>query len=218
METIALTFNNFLEQSLNDNQLQAVTQAKDALLVIAGAGSGKTRVITARIANLMLNHAVHSSSIIALTFTNKAAGEMKDRVGNFIGTTQGIPFVGTFHSYCLLLLRANSSLLPYSNFSILDADDQQSLLKKIVKQNNLEKFATPSQLSYQISAIKNNAFQNTPSADIPPLLREIYHAYESEKTASCCLDFDDLILEVLKLFKKNVEFKKRLNFSMILNR
>ena len=213
METLNLDlshdFNSFIETELNTPQHQAVTIAQGALLVIAGAGSGKTRVITARIANLILNHNVLPSQIVALTFTNKAAGEMKERVERFIGSDNYLPFVGTFHSYCLLLLRANGSLLPFSSFSILDADDQVSLIKKIIKQNNVEKFSTPSQITHQISSLKNALFQNKSINDVHPILREIYLTYEKEKAASHCLDFDDLILEVLNLFQKNKEFKAR---------
>lgn len=207
-ETVSQNFTTFLEEQLNPSQYKAVTKDKGALLVVAGAGSGKTRVITARIANLILNTQANPRSIVALTFTNKAAGEMKERVSSFVGTEHVLPFVGTFHSYCLSLLRNNASLLPFPSFTIMDADDQKSLLKKIVKQNNLEKFATPSQLTFQISSLKNSMHQETSSVDAHPILKEIYHAYEAEKVASRCFDFDDLILEVLKLFKQNKEFKK----------
>lgn len=215
METLTHDFNSFVSTQLNIPQHQAVTTAQGALLVIAGAGSGKTRVITARIANLILNHEVLPSQIVALTFTNKAAGEMKERVERFIGKHNPLPFVGTFHSYCLLLLRSHGSLLPFSSFSILDADDQVTLIKKIIKQNNVEKFATPSQVTHQISALKNAIFQNASISEVHPIMREIYFAYEKEKSASHCLDFDDLILEVLKLFQKNKEFKARFQQKVI---
>ena len=123
-------FNQFLNEQLNLPQKEAVTHKSGPLVVIAGAGSGKTRVITARIANLILNQNAIANSIVALTFTNKAAGEMKNRITSFLGFDQGLPFIGTFHSYCLLLLRLNQSVLDFPKFSILDADDQKLLIKK----------------------------------------------------------------------------------------
>ena len=205
-------FDTFLKHNLNKPQYESVTQKDGALLVIAGAGSGKTRVITSRIINLILNENVPPQSIVALTFTNKAANEMKERILSFLGSNYKLPFVGTFHSYCLLLLRSNPTLLPFAQFSILDADDQLSLIKKIVKANNLEKRVKASQLVYQISNLKNQlhceiATEKTNQNTIDPILKEVYHAYESEKTASCSFDFDDLILSVLQLFKKSDQFK-----------
>ena len=124
MENTKNNFNKFLETSLNSEQQKAVKTPFGVLLVRAGAGSGKTRVITARMANLMLNYGVHSDSLVAMTFTNKAAKEMKERIGKFIGAGQQIPYVGTFHSYCLRLLKQNNDKISVPNFSILDADDQ----------------------------------------------------------------------------------------------
>jgi len=148
-------FNDFLTTALNKPQQEAVNFGNGAVLVVAGAGSGKTRVITSRISNLILNHNVSARSITALTFTNKAAGEMKERVGKFIGADNDLPFVGTFHSYCLLLLKTNATRLSLPQFSIMDSDDQIDLIKKIMKKNSVVKFATPNQISGQISKLKN---------------------------------------------------------------
>src|SRR5688500_13787461 len=115
-------FNIFLNQNLNKNQLNAVTKKNGVLLVIAGAGSGKTRVITTRILNLLLNENVSATSIIALTFTNKAAKEMIDRITKWLEHEE-IPFLGTFHSFCLRILKSNSHFLEIPKFSILDDDD-----------------------------------------------------------------------------------------------
>ena len=202
-------FNQFLKNELNSPQQQAVTHKEGPVIVIAGAGSGKTRVITTRIANLIINENESPKSIVALTFTNKAAGEMKNRLINFLGAKYELPFVGTFHSYCLLLLKTNRSLLPFPEFSILDADDQVSLLKKIIKKNGLEKQFSATELSYQISNLKNklqSPFDSNPFSH--PLFKEIYLSYETEKAASHSLDFDDLILEVLKIFKEKETFRK----------
>jgi DNA helicase II / ATP-dependent DNA helicase PcrA len=209
-KNIQKKFASFLKKELNKQQCTGVIQKNGALLVVAGAGSGKTRVITARIANLIINESVEPKSILALTFTNKAAGEMKERITKFVGKGFPLPFIGTFHSYCLLLLRNNPTLLPNPNFSIIDADDQLSLIKKIVKANAIEKYATPTQIKFQISNFKNKIEvddNKKDDSDVHPILKEIYLMYETEKSAARCLDFDDLILNVLNLFKKNADFK-----------
>ncbi|MBU1008303.1 UvrD-helicase domain-containing protein [Candidatus Dependentiae bacterium] len=201
------TFNKFLKKELNTPQRKAVTQQDGAQLVVAGAGSGKTRVITARMANLILNHQASPSTILALTFTNKAAGEMKHRLASFLGPTTKLPFVGTFHAYCLLILRSNPTLLPFTDFSIIDEDDQKTLLKKILKKNNLEKQVSITQLKYQISKAKNK-LEPDEELHCNPYFKELFLAYETEKASSHCLDFDDLLLTVLKIFQKNSSFKK----------
>lgn len=204
-------FNAFLKNSLNDAQHQAVTHGNGSLLIVAGAGSGKTRVITARITHLMLNQHALPSSIVALTFTNKAALEMKERIEKFLARKQDLPFVGTFHSFCLRLLKQNNELLDNPFFSILDEDDQHKIIQNIINTAGLNKKITAKQISYQISQIKNQTL--TPDAydahSLNPLIRDVFTAYEKEKTASKCLDFDDLLLETVKLFKKNPDFKKR---------
>jgi len=201
------SFNQFFKKELNHQQQQAVAQKDGATLVIAGAGSGKTRVITARIAHLILNENKNPNSIIALTFTNKAANEMKERVSFFLKEKYSLPFVGTFHSYCLLLLKTNPQMLPYSSFSIIDAEDQQSLIKKILKKYNLEKQFSAAQLQYQISYFKNKLLTNSENEFVQPIFKEIFLEYESEKSKSHSLDFDDLILQVLKVLQKDKTIK-----------
>jgi len=197
------TFNTFVATHLNNAQRQAVNHESGSLLVIAGAGSGKTRVITARITNLILNHQVNPSSIIALTFTNKAANEMKERITHFLGSEKTLPFVGTFHAYCVRLLKQYRNLLPVAFETILDADDQQKIIKNILKKNGLQKQFSEKNVLYQISQIKNRSI--APEVDIAkynePLLLDIYKKYEQEKLVSKCLDFDDLLLYCLKLLK-----------------
>lgn len=204
-------FNAFLKNSLNDAQHQAVTHGNGSLLIVAGAGSGKTRVITARITHLMLNQNALPSSIVALTFTNKAALEMKERIEKFLARKQDLPFVGTFHSFCLRLLKQNSELLDNPFFSILDEDDQHKIIQNIINTAGLNKKITAKQIAYQISQIKNQTL--TPDAhdihSLNPLIRDVFTAYEKEKIISKCLDFDDLLLETVKLFKKNPDFKKQ---------
>lgn len=221
-------FNQFLKKELNKPQHQAVTNKKGPLIVIAGAGSGKTRVITARMANLIINENVEPSSIVALTFTNKAANEMKKRLINFLENNnsekseetfnvqeefytqvfnrKNLPFVGTFHSYCLLLLRSNPTLLDFPKFTIMDGDDQKSLIKKILKNFGLEKQFSVNEILYQISNLKNKLTTDFESFSMP-IVKELYMEYESEKAKSHSFDFDDLILNVLNIFKKNKEFR-----------
>ncbi len=216
-------FNQFLKKELNKPQLQAVTDKKGPLIVIAGAGSGKTRVITARMANLIINEKVEPSSIVALTFTNKAANEMKERLIKFLENNnsedqedfypqvfnrKNLPFVGTFHSYCLLLLRSNPTLLDFPKFTIMDGDDQKSLIKKTLKKFGLEKQFSVNEILYQISNLKNKLTQDFEDFSIP-IVKELYMEYESEKAKAHSFDFDDLILNVLKIFKKNKEFRTR---------
>jgi len=201
-------FENFLKTALNSSQKKAVAQKKGAIIVIAGAGSGKTRVITARMTNLILNQGVEPRQVIALTFTNKAAGEMKARLMRFLGARQHLPFVGTFHSYCLLLLRTNPGVLPFTDFSILDEDDKKTLLKKLIKQSGLEKQFSASQLARQISMVKNQVKSDDETFS-NPLFKELLLAYEAEKGRAHSLDFDDLLIAVLKIFEKNKAFKEK---------
>jgi DNA helicase II / ATP-dependent DNA helicase PcrA len=201
-------FKDFFEQHLNTEQQKAVKQKNGSLLVIAGAGSGKTRVITSRIINLIINENIAPESIIALTFTNKAALEMKERIMHFLGAKAQKTFIGTFHSYCLYLLRNNASLLPYPSFSILDSDDQQHMLQSIIKRNGLQKKITAKNLGYQISMKKNSSLDDAPAIQ-DSFFEQLYRAYEHEKTISKSFDFDDLLLEVLKLFTTNKLFKSR---------
>lgn len=202
------SFDQFIKKQLNTAQKKAVQHTSGPLLVIAGAGSGKTRVITARIVNLLLNHAVAPHAIIALTFTNKAAREMQERIQKFIGNTPDKPFIGTFHSYCLQLLRRYAHLVDLPTFSILDTDDQKQILQGIIKREFLEKRVSPKSLGYQISRLKNQlAIDKSHAGQVDPFVYQLYKAYEKEKTASKCLDFDDLLLKVHELFGKNKEFK-----------
>lgn len=197
-------FNIFLTHSLNDTQKKAVTHDAGPLLVVAGAGSGKTRVITARIAHLILNKQIVPSTIVALTFTNKAAKEMRERIIHFLGTRNNIPFIGTFHAYCVYLLKKNVSLFDTSFFSILDEDDQKKIINTILARHNLIKKISAQTVQYRISDIKNKLI-NPHDAYVhyahDPLFAQIYQAYEQERISSKCLDFDDLLLEGLKLFK-----------------
>jgi DNA helicase II / ATP-dependent DNA helicase PcrA len=210
MNQLQETFSTFLTTGLNEQQRNAVTQPNRAILIVAGAGSGKTRVITSRIAHLIINQGVNPRSIVALTFTNKAAGEMKERLHKQFEGHYKLPFIGTFHSYCLQLLRTHSTLLPHPTFTIMDADDQLDLIKKIIKKYALAKHITASNLVYQISKYKNRLFSSPALAEelgFTPMMREIYYEYETEKANAHCYDFDDLILTVLKMLASNDAFR-----------
>ncbi|MFC1845767.1 ATP-dependent helicase [Candidatus Dependentiae bacterium] len=215
----ANSFNQFLATHLNEEQKKAVTAKRGVFLVVAGAGSGKTRVITARIAHLILNEDAQPSSIVALTFTNKAANEMKERVQQFLPAGHPLPFVGTFHSYCLRILKENSNLLEVPFVSIFDQDDKLKLLSDIIKRNGIGKRTTAKKLSHVISQIKNSMVgTDANSSDTfifsMPFVKDVFAAYEQEKTASKCLDFDDLLVQTLQLFEKNSDFKSRFQESI----
>ena len=206
------SFNHFLENNLNPSQQKAVHHESGSILVVAGAGSGKTRVITARITHLIINKNIPASSIVALTFTNKAATEMKERIASFLGHHAELPFVGTFHSYCVQLLKKYHEYLPHPFFSILDSDDQQKMIQAILQRNGLQKQFTAKNISHMISQMKNHTDEKSQPATeylSHPMLTDIFNAYETEKRASKNLDFDDLLLETLRLFKKNSVIKNR---------
>lgn len=195
-------FIDFCKTELNEQQYIAATKKEGVYLVCAGAGSGKTRVITARIAHLMLVHHVPADQIIAVTFTNKAAREMLERVKQFIGHDQPVPFIGTFHSYCLRLLKTHARLLALDNFSILDDDDQQKLIKTIITRHGVHKTVTARAVGSLISHAKNSGGDPLHYfAD--PLMRELYTLYEKEKSAAHLFDFDDLLYKTKDLFKNS---------------
>jgi DNA helicase-2/ATP-dependent DNA helicase PcrA len=197
---------------LNDAQRAAAQHISGASLVIAGAGSGKTRVITSRIAYLIAEQNVQPYHIVALTFTNKAAREMKERIALMLesGEPRSMPFIGTFHAYCLMLIRKYKALLGLEQFSIMDADDQRAVIKRLIKQHSMERYFTPSQAVAQISH-----FKNASSATKPPVrIRELTHAYEQEKAASHTLDFDDILLVVHDKLASSTEFRERIQNSL----
>lgn len=189
-----MDFQTFFLTNLNEQQQRAVQHGNGPLLVTAGAGSGKTRIITARIAQLIACGGNDPASIVALTFTNKAALEMRERIKTFLGENPNGAFIGTFHGYCLRLLRAHGTLVGLEHFTILDEDDQYALIKKILEQTN-SKLLTARQVQHRISLRKNGMCDSTHY-----VIDEISSAYEAEKTASHCLDFDDLLLKTLDLF------------------
>lgn len=206
IESAHNSFLTFFHTQLNSEQKQAVQHTHGSLLIVAGAGSGKTRVITARMVYLMLQHYVAPEHIVALTFTNKAAREMKERMSRFLGSNAK-PFIGTFHAYCLYLLRSYPHISQYHTYTILDGEDQLQLLNGLIKQHKVEKKISAKQLSYQISQIKNN-FMHDPIHDY--IVKTLYHAYHEAKKQSKLLDFDDLLLVIHQLVSSHPDFKQHL--------
>ncbi len=193
---------------LNEQQKQAVTTDPGHVLVLAGPGSGKTRVLTHRIAYLITQMYLPPSNILAVTFTNKAARVMEDRLETLLGQKpQGI-WLGTFHSICARILRREAEHLGFtSNFVIFDDDDQQSLVKTAIRELNIdEKMYRPAGIRSVISAAKNN--MQTPDDLTSRTYREevnlrVYRRYQELLRASNALDFDDLLNEVVNLFAAN---------------
>lgn len=198
-----------LLKNLNDEQIEAVKHNEGPCLVLAGAGSGKTKVLTNRIAYLIEN-GVRDYNILAITFTNKAAKEMRDRVYNLVGDVAS--FIGTFHSLGLRIIRENCGYLNLpSNFSIIDSDDVLTVIKKILKDMNLDtKQYSPSYIRNRISFIKNqmlsemelDKFFNTP---VDKIVVDVYYKYNERLIASAAVDFDDLLLMPVRLFEHNKE-------------
>jgi DNA helicase-2/ATP-dependent DNA helicase PcrA len=203
-------------KELNKAQYEAVVNTEGPALVIAGAGSGKTRVLTYRIAYL-LRQGVRPSSILALTFTNKAAREMKDRIAGVVGEeVAGYLWMGTFHSIFARILRREHEITGYPrNFTIFDAADSKSLLKNVIKSFKLdEKVYKPGVVASRISMAKNNLITPASYSQNPdikridsnmqmPMISEIYREYTKRSFLSGAMDFDDLLLKTNLLFKNN---------------
>ena len=199
---------NYLE-GLNAEQLEAVKHVDGPIMIIAGAGSGKTKVLTTRIAHLMKN-GVDPFHILALTFTNKAAAEMKERVEKALGNSEARNvFIGTFHSVFARILRGEATKLGYpSNFSIYDTDDAKGIIKDIVKEMNLDdKHYKPAYIYNRISAAKNSLIgpaeyrldshiQQEDTRSNRPLLSDIYASYANRCFKNGAMDFDDLLYKM----------------------
>lgn len=195
-----------LLKNLNKEQIEAVKTIDGPVLVMAGAGSGKTKVLTTRIAYL-IEEGIPSYNILAITFTNKAAAEMRDRVSNLIGDVSS--FIGTFHSLGVRIIRENHDILGLpNNFTIIDSDDTNTIIKKLLKEMNLDsKQYSPSYVRNRISFIKNQMLTdgeldrlfNTP---MDKVVVEVYHRYNNKLKTSASVDFDDLLLLPVNLFKE----------------
>ncbi|MCL6447476.1 MAG: DNA helicase PcrA [Armatimonadetes bacterium] len=195
---------------LNNSQREAVRHAEGPLLVLAGAGSGKTRVLTTRIAYLLKERKVSPYNILAITFTNKAAGEMKERVAAFVPEVARDLWIGTFHATCVRILRKQARFCGYhENFVIYDDNDQQTLLKECLRELNLdEKKYSPRSLAAVISRAKNELTGPEKYAEEARNLfartaAKVYTLYQEKLAKNCALDFDDLIMLTVRLFQEN---------------
>ena len=195
---------------LNSDQLDAVVHAGGPLLVVAGAGSGKTRVLTHRIAHLIDSEGIHPQRILAITFTNKAAGEMKERVANLVGPAAKNMWVSTFHAACVRILRAHGDLLGYPrSFSIYDQADAQRLTSYVIRDLALDsKRFTPRGVHNVISKWKNELLfpDDALVTSATPMDRkhaEIYRDYQARLLKAGAMDFDDLLTNVVLLFRQH---------------
>ena len=208
--------------NLNKEQKEAVLHVDGPCLVLAGAGSGKTKVLTTRIANL-INNGIYSGNILAITFTNKAAKEMRDRINLVVD--ENYAFVGTFHSFGLKVIRENVEKLGLSkNFTIMDSDDVNSIIKKVMKDLDLNvKEYSPSYIKNKISFIKNEMLSDSEIekflvSPIDKVAIKVYHEYERVLEKNNAIDFDDLLKLPVKLFtlNKDILLKYQEKFKYIL--
>ncbi|MEU1020179.1 DNA helicase PcrA [Streptomyces sp. NPDC005898] len=197
-----------LLEGLNENQRAAVVHAGSPLLIVAGAGSGKTRVLTHRIAYLLAERGVHPGQILAITFTNKAAGEMKERVEQLVGPRANAMWVSTFHSACVRILRREYKKLGFtSSFSIYDAADSKRLMALVCRDLDLDpKKFPPKSFSAKISNLKNELIDEedfaAQAADgFEKTLAQAYAMYQSRLREANALDFDDLIMTTVHLLR-----------------
>ncbi len=213
-------------KNLNKAQKEAVTHLDGPLLIVAGAGSGKTKVLTTRIANIIREKKAFPNEILAVTFTNKAAKEMQNRVSQILGSSAvGLSWLGTFHSICAKLLRKHAAAVNLnSNYTIVDTDDQAKLIKNICKAENVDvKKLSPKYILAIIDKWKNKGFYpdevNINKKDIyEKTILPIYKIYQQKLTDLNSCDFGDLILHSLKILEKNVDIRElyKKNFKYIL--
>lgn len=201
---------------LNDKQKEAVLYNEGPLLIIAGAGAGKTKTLTAKIAYLIEEKHASPYSILAITFTNKAAKEMRDRIYAQIGSEAKKLTVSTFHSFGLKLIRDNVERLGYDrNFVIMDSDDSLTVVKKIIKDMGYDpKIYNPKAIRNKISSCKNEmmsakAYERLAVSDYEKVVKEVYEKYDEKLRKNNSVDFDDLLLLPIELFKKNPDILEK---------
>lgn len=201
----------YLLEGLNPEQKQAVEHLDGPLLILAGAGSGKTRVITYRIAYMMKQHHVAPGSILAITFTNKAANEMKERITKLVGDSSRYIWSGTFHSIFARILRRHAEALGFtSSFTIVDTDDQVKLIKQVMTELNIpEKLYKPRNFQFEISKQKNEMIgvdEFAKYAGQDPYMRnaaKVYKRYQEKLLENNSMDFDDILVYMVKLLSEN---------------
>ena len=215
-----------LIDNLNKEQKEAVLNTEGPNLIVAGAGSGKTRVLTTRLIHIINQKKAWPNQVLCVTFTNKAAKEMRNRVLQHIkGSSSAVPWLGTFHSISVKLLRRHAEALGYrSNFSILDTEDQKKLIKNIVKSENLDaKKFSPQLINYHMDQWKNKGLlpkdvKLEKSSSIIKSILKVYEIYQNKTKDLNAFDFGDLILFCVKLFQENKDIKDiyNNNFKYIL--
>ena len=215
-----------LIENLNKEQKDAVLSTEGPNLIVAGAGSGKTRVLTTRLIHIINQKKAFANQILCVTFTNKAAKEMQNRVMQYVkGSSNAIPWLGTFHSISVKFLRRHAEALGYkSNFTILDTDDQKKLIRNIVKSENLDaKKFSPQLILYHIDQWKNRGFlpkdvSLAKSGTIIKSVLKVYEIYQNKTKDLNAFDFGDLILFCVKLFEDHKDIKNLYhnNFKYIL--
>ena len=199
--------------TLNREQKEAVITTEGPLLLLAGAGSGKTRVLTHRIAYLIDECGVSPWNILAITFTNKAAGEMRERVDKLIGAEAAHVWVSTFHSLCVRILRRHIDLLGYdTDFTIYDTDDQKNVIKAVCKRLNIDtKTYKEKELIREISSAKNelidvSGYELSAIGDRNRCVyASVYREYQETLRKNNALDFDDLLVKTVELFRAKQE-------------
>jgi len=213
-------------EGLNERQRQAVTQVDGPLLVLAGAGSGKTKVITHRIAHIISSGSAGPNNILAVTFTNKAAGEMKNRIVDLIGPIGRWIWISTFHSMCARILREHGSALGYKKtFSIYDDSETQALLKKIYKDKGIpETQPSVGVARSRISKAKDRMisweeYQKKASDFLDQNVGRVYQEYQNRLLANQAMDFDDLLVKTVELFENNQSildyFQEKFRYIMV---
>ncbi len=207
--------NNVLA-GLNPQQQAAVKALEGPVLIFAGAGSGKTRVLTHRIANMIYSGTAQPHEILSVTFTNKAAGEMRERIKQILGEDRSHINMGTFHSICARILRREALYIGYEqSFSIYDDEDGQKVVKKILKDLQIStEVIKPNSVFYNIKQFKSQMIFPAEAADLAmstfdDTVAKIYAIYQSELKNSSAMDFDDLLLKPLELFEKNPHILKK---------
>ena len=199
--------------ALNEKQREAVEYTEGPLLVLAGAGTGKTRALTTRLSHILNKKLARPNEILAVTFTNKAAREMKRRIeDNVRGVVEGMPWIGTFHSLCAKILRTRAELAGLNNnFTILDTDDQLRLMKQLIKAANMDEKRWPPRLligiidSWKNRAIFPDKIPETELSFFNSRGQDFYEQYQNRLKILNAVDFGDLILHVVKIFKSNSE-------------
>ena len=214
-------------EGLNPEQRLAVEELEGPVLVLAGAGVGKTRVLTTRVAHLIASGRARPYEILAVTFTNKAAREMRERIGALVGATQATPWLGTFHSIGVKILRMHAELVALRpNFTILDADDQLRLMKQVLQAENIdEKRWPPRALASLIDGWKNRGLdpEHAPASEAAAFAAgrgaALYAAYQQRLKALNAVDFGDLLLESLRLFRDQADvlagFQRRFKYILV---